>query len=254
MLTMSFWPTSWAKVGGALGAGVMTGSSVGGMDGASVGPAVAPGVSSAVDAGAIDAGVSLLQLTQAIATRSARKSLFMALRDAPAHSFVSRITFRVYLPWDGRTISALLTGDGRRAMENAPMAAWGVLLGIVFVLLIVLRAVAARRLRAGDSGMIPFLLGPTVLLLVLPIVAIIPALPKLGLVGIVILAFLGLNAFLLLRPVLWAARITRAGGTEKVLDVMATELGEAMLGSMALMLIVAIAGGLAFVFVAILTR
>jgi hypothetical protein len=143
---------------------------------------------------------------------------------------------------------------GPPAMENASMAEWGLLVGIVLVVLIVLRAVAARRLRAGDGRMAPFLFGPTVLLLVLPIIAIVPAIPKLGLVGIAILAFLGLNAFLLLRPVLRAARIGRAGGTEKVLDVMTTELGEAMLGSMALTLIFAIGAGVAFVVFAILTR
>jgi hypothetical protein len=142
-------------------------------------------------------------------------------------------------------------GDWVR-VENGAVPAWSFALGAAFVSLIVLRAVAARRLQAGDGRLAPFLFAPTVLLILFPIVAI--ALSRnLGLLGVVILAILGLNAFLLLRPVFKAARMARSGSSEKVFSVMSAELGEALLGSVALGLLVVIVAGVALVIYAVVT-
>ena len=146
--------------------------------------------------------------------------------------------------------TACLSVDHNQLMRDW----WLPLFGLAYLGLLVMRVIAGRELRAGNGQLAPFLVGPTVLLFVLPIGVVVLNVGTLGLLAIPIGAFLVLNALIFLRPLVKVVKAARGGDAERVSETMATELGEAMLGSMALVVIAAIAAGVMFVIYLLIQR
>jgi hypothetical protein len=127
------------------------------------------------------------------------------------------------------------------------MQSWDMLAAaLAFGGVIVMRILAIHRLRRGDGRLWPFLILPSVLLLVFPIAGIALT-RRMGLVGLFVAGFLGLDAYILLRPLFKVAKLARTGTVGEVSDALANELGTAMLASVGLGLIVLLVGGVALV-------
>jgi cobalamin biosynthesis protein CobD/CbiB len=114
------------------------------------------------------------------------------------------------------------------------MILWPTIAIGAYVALIILRAMAIRRLRSGEGGLAPFLIGPTILLLVLPVASILAFAPKLGWLSLLLAGFLTLNAFLLIRPLMRAVNAARRGDLAGAFDAYSNDIGEGMVASMAL--------------------
>lgn len=116
---------------------------------------------------------------------------------------------------------------------------WPALFG-VFIGLVLLRAVAIRRLRVGDGRLAPFLVGPTVLLAVLPLLVLVAAAPSMGLLAIPIVAPLALISAHMLRGLVRIIRAGRSGNAE----TLSQAIGDALYRQVLLDIGVILIGGL----------
>jgi hypothetical protein len=133
-------------------------------------------------------------------------------------------------------------------IQNGSMGDWWLpAFGAVYVGLIVMRIVAGRQLHAGNGRLALFLIGPSVLLLLFSLVLIVFSISNLGLLAIPLAGFVALVAFLQLRGLVAVARAGLSGDVDRVSDAVFGEGAEAMLASMAVIVVFAIVAGLAFV-------